>query len=207
MLVFVDESGDAGMEMKPGSTRHFVVAAVIFDRESDALACDHCINEVREVLRLSQGAPFHFCKTSHAHREAFLQAMAKQKFIYQATVVDKKSFLPGPVGKESFYQQVVGVAFRHLRPRLHGAHVAIHRSGGLDFGRRLCKYISQVMNGTGGREIVKQVRMAKSENDNLIQLADMVCGAVARSFRDDRNDRDCYRKLIRRRESDVKLYP
>jgi len=40
MLVFVDESGDCGIKGKAGSSQLFVIAAVIFEENLSAEACD-----------------------------------------------------------------------------------------------------------------------------------------------------------------------
>jgi hypothetical protein len=47
MWVYIDESGDAGMVAKPGSTRYFAVASVIFDSESERDGCDQRIDALR----------------------------------------------------------------------------------------------------------------------------------------------------------------
>ncbi|MFA6518596.1 MAG: DUF3800 domain-containing protein [Candidatus Shapirobacteria bacterium] len=36
MLIFIDESGDAGFRIQKGSSAHFVISLVIFDDELDA---------------------------------------------------------------------------------------------------------------------------------------------------------------------------
>jgi hypothetical protein len=138
---------------------------------------------------------------------AFLTAVAKFKFSCLATVVDKRVFLPVSAIKETFYQEIVTAAFARLEPYIHAAYVQIHRSGGKDFGRRLCKHIGARAPSNDERRIVKQVKLAKAEGNNLIQLADMVVGSIVRSYRDDRDDRDVYRNLIRKRIIEVIEYP
>ena len=39
MLVFVDESGDAGMKLGAGSSDYFVVTAVLFEDHDEAARC------------------------------------------------------------------------------------------------------------------------------------------------------------------------
>lgn len=63
------------------------------------------------------------------------------------------------------------------------------------------------MNEKDGPTLIKKVRTEPSHSNNLLQLADMVCGAVARSFRPDKPDRHVYRKLIRHRELGVQVWP
>jgi hypothetical protein len=58
-----------------------------------------------------------------------------------------------------------------------------------------------------GTCLIKKVSMEASHTNNLVQLADMVCGAVARSYNSQKNDRAQFRTLIRRREARVQFWP
>ena len=54
---------------------------------------------------------------------------------------------------------------------------------------------------------IKKVKIQDSKKNNLIQLADMVCGAVSRSFRSDSKKDQSPRSLIRHREIYVQFWP
>ena len=54
--------------------------------------------------------------------------------------------------------------------------------------------------------LIRKVQMEDSSKNSLIQLADMACGAVARSF-SDRKDAQSYRHIIRRKEAYVQVWP
>ncbi len=60
--------------------------------------------------------------------------------------------------------------------------------------------------GDGGRRI-KKVGMKPSHSDNLLQLADMVCGAIARACHQDKRQSDVFRRIIAHREVSVLLWP
>ncbi len=47
MLIFIDESGDAGMKLKSGSSAHVCIMAIGFDNAFDANACDRQIELLR----------------------------------------------------------------------------------------------------------------------------------------------------------------
>ena len=53
---------------------------------------------------------------------------------------------------------------------------------------------------------IKMVKVQDSEGNNLIQLADMICGAINRSF-SEKPDAPDYRKVIAPREISVQLIP
>jgi hypothetical protein len=208
MWVFVDESGDPGMELGSGTSDQFVVVAVLFESREDADACDRRIETLRAELGLSARSEFKFTKSSDRVREAFMKAVAPHNFFYVAAVIDK-----GRLGSDlfatpgSFYQYVTRSTFQLMKPRLAGAYVEIDKSGGRDFGRRLSKYLSKIMRERDGRSLIKRVKMAKSAGNNLLQLADMVAGALARSFKPDKKNYEVCRKLVALRELEVKHWP
>jgi len=53
---------------------------------------------------------------------------------------------------------------------------------------------SSLRNHLGDR--MKTLRFSESHRDILIQLADMCVGAIARSYREDRNDRKRWRDML-----------
>lgn len=91
MLVFIDESGDPGLKLDRGSSRFFVVALVIFEKNEKAVACDQRINLLRREIKLSSDYEFHFKKNSHRIRLKFLEAIAPYNFFYFAIVLNKDS--------------------------------------------------------------------------------------------------------------------
>ena len=62
MLVFVDESGDTGLNIGQGASKYFGIFMVIFEDNDEALSCDQRINLLRRELRLSENYEFHFHK-------------------------------------------------------------------------------------------------------------------------------------------------
>ncbi len=53
---------------------------------------------------------------------------------------------------------------------------------------------------------IRKIRLKGSASNNLLQLADVICGAVARSYKDTA-DATYYRKLISCRERNVEVWP
>jgi hypothetical protein len=119
-------------------------------------------------------------------------------------VINKRKLVPGALrDTESFHQYVVGLAFEIFKPYLRDAWVDVDRTGSLDFGRKMVRYLSKIMRQKNGKSILRRARAANSKNNNLLQLADMVCGAITRSFRLDKPNKDEFRNLIRHRELSV----
>lgn len=204
MLVFIDESGDPGFDIEHGSTPLFIVTAVAFRTDDVASTCRDRIRSVRAELSLPATAEFKFSKTSNRIREYFLNAIAAHDFFYMAAVFDKKKLaVPDLRIKKAFYQYVIGLAFELLKPHLEEAYLEIDRGGGEEFARHLTRYIAQISRDAAGTKHVKRAKLSGSHGNDLIQLADMICGAVMRSFKGD----DRFRALIKRREFEVRVWP
>jgi hypothetical protein len=206
MLVFVDESGDSGMKQKDGSSALFVISAVIFEENEGAEACDTKISHLRNDCFGHRACEFHFTKCCDAYREKFLQGVAGQDFFYLCFVLNKaKLYGPGFAYKDSFYKYTAKLLFENAKPYLREARVIIDRSGNREFRTQLQSYLKKKINTE--RQVISRVKTEDSESNNLLQLADMVCGAVARSYKapDEKGTR--FRKLIAHRELNVQMWP
>jgi hypothetical protein len=82
---------------------------------------------------------------------------------------------------------------------LESARVIIDGSGDREFKRELNTYLRRALSPGSLRE----VRFSNSANDRLVQLADMCAGAIARSYRTDRDFSDRWRKMLGPRIDDV----
>jgi hypothetical protein len=83
--------------------------------------------------------------------------------------------------------------------------VVIDKNGDREFLRRLQASLRKLSNPQG-IQIVRKVVMQDSRSNNLVQLADMTCGAVARSIISEDHD---YRSILRKngREKRVQCWP
>lgn len=209
MLVFVDESGDCGIAMKPGTSPHFVITLILFADPAEAEACDHAISELRLECGMNERAEFHFNSCHQSIRTRFFQRVVKYNFQYFAIVVNKAALNgPGFANKDSFYKYTASLVFSNAQDYLRRAKVVIDKCGDQHFKRQLGSYLKRKINDPQVQEpIIRKVTMEDSARNNLLQLADMVCGAVARSFRTDRSDRKTYRDIVKKREFRVQFWP
>lgn len=204
MLVFVDESGDAGMKFDKGSSEFFVVTAVLFEDLDEAQRCDDSFAELRRQLGFHELKEFHFNSEREQTRRAFLTHVNRFDFFYLAVVLNKRKLTgPGFQVKESLIKYTSRLVFENAKPNLTNATVVVDGSGAKEFRQSFANYLKKQLNSPEQRHI-KKVKMANSATNNLIQLADMVCGAVWHSVR--HCDRS-YRKLIGARELRVQVWP
>ena len=207
MLVFVDESGDAGMKGKQGSSALFVITAVLFEENEAAEECDRKIEELRNQIFKGRNIEFHFNKMCDAFRGRFLEGVSSQSFFYLSFVLNKeKLYGPGFQYKDSFYKYTAKLLFENAKPYLRDATVTVDRTGDREFRTQLEKYLKSKINTDA--QLIRKVKSESSHSNNLLQLADMVCGAVARSHRENKDeDVSRFRKMLGHRELSVQLWP
>jgi len=207
MLVFIDESGDPGLKIERGSSRYFTVGLVAFEDNDEALACDKRIDLLRRELRLLQDYEFHFHSNSNRVREAFFRAVLPYQFFYYGIVINKKNlFGKGFKNKESFYKYATGLLFENAKEKLERAIIVIDESGRELFKYQLASYLRKKLNSLNRHRIYK-VKMQDSKRNNLLQLVDMISGAVNKSLNKDKKDNKRFRNIIKPREIYVQMWP
>lgn len=193
MLILIDESGDAGFKVAKGSTPHFVVVMVVFRDLHQAEEASRAIAEARERLRVKP--EFKFSKCSSAVRDGFFEAVRPFRFAVRALVVDKARIYSPDLraSAERFYSYFVRLLLRHDVDLLAGARVKIDGRASHELKRDLAKALRD------GQSVLRManVKFTDSHRDNLIQLADMAAGAIARSYRQAvRKDADRWRAML-----------
>ncbi len=209
MLVFVDESGDTGLKLGQGSSDFFTVALVVFEENDEAQAADDRITLLRRELRKPADFEFHFKENSDSIRRTFLEAVVRYNFFYFGFVVNKTALYAESLPTtEVFYNYACGLIFESAKPYLDNALVKIDASGGRKFQRQLAAYLKTKINtSAGARQRISSVTANDSRRSNMLQLADMVCGAIARSYRTDKAEPGQFRKIIKHREISVQVLP
>jgi hypothetical protein len=184
MLVLIDESGCAGFKLSKGSTAYFIIGMIIFESFDVAQHTSLAI----ENLRLSLGVKpeFKFSKLSDKYRDIFFDEIANFDFKIQVLVVNKLAVYNDhfKTDKNSFYHYFVKNLIKYDDGILVNASIKIDGSGDKDFKKTLQSYLRKEL--TPGK--VKKFRFVDSKRDNLIQLADMIVGAIARSYKADKED-------------------
>jgi hypothetical protein len=206
MRAYVDESGCTGKKFDSGSTLFFCVTAVLFRREDDAARCDARIGQLRQELRVAK--EFHFSKCNHDVRVRFFTEMLAFDFVYFGLAIDKLKFMVAGLDfDEAFLQAPVVAIFTAAQSKIANATVVIDKTGSSEFRHSLAKNLRGDVNRQIGRDVIARVKHQASHSDNLLQLADMTCGAVARSVCKEKANATFYRNLIREKELFITLFP
>ena len=199
MLVFIDESGDAGFKVDQGASPVFVVAMVIFSTSDDSQRTAAAIEA--SGARKMHRPEFKFSKCADDVRDAFFQTVRACPFRVRAIVV-QKDVIYSPrlrTDKERFYEFFVRQMMTWDGGQLQDARVVIDGSGDREFRRDL----NSALRRRVGEGAIRDVRFKESHRDVLVQLADMCAGAIARSYRRDRDTPDRWRRVLSPRINDV----
>ncbi|MCB4756476.1 MAG: DUF3800 domain-containing protein, partial [Elusimicrobia bacterium] len=164
------------------------------------------IDLLRTELRLKPWVEFKFNKLTKIQRVAFLKAIFPYSFFYYGICIDKAKLTgEGFRVKESFYKYACQLAFLNAKPHLDQATVFIDGSGEKTFRRELQQYLKSRINQQDHTHL-RDIKTVDSSKNNLIQMVDMIAGAINRSL-GTKSDAIIYRKIINAREIYVQMWP
>ena len=209
MLIFIDESGDTGLKIDCKTTSpYFIVTLVLFEEHDQATLADKRIESLKTELGLRHEFEFHFSKLQPKWREHFLRVIAGHEFFYFAVVLDKAGLTAHGINSPTeLYRYTCGLVFESAKPYLRDAIVVMDGQGSELLRREMSSFLRKKAHPESPHESpIRKVKLQDSHKNNLLQLADMVCGAVARSLTD-KKDATAYRKLISHREMEVAHWP
>jgi len=197
--IFIDESGDAGFKFDEGSSRFFVIAAVVFDDALEAEKTSVAIKELKRKLGLPDDVEFKFNKSSKNTRVRFLKTINNSGFKVQCLTVDKSAVKDNKLKNEknSFYAYAIKTLLKYSRGSIVNAKIVLDGGGDRMFKRNLSSYLKKELN-QGDKKIIRNLKLIDSRENMLIQLADMIAGSLRRSHESRKNDKDAYKKIFRK---------
>lgn len=202
MNAYVDESGCLGMKIGAGSSTFFTVVTTIFHDRSQVTACYDRIESLKNEMRI--GREFRFTKCSHDQRVGFLKEMKQFNFNYFGLTINK-ALIAG--FSKPFLHFVLLASFAQHADSIVNASVVIDKTGSSAFRKMMAKKLKNDLNEQFDRSVIKQVKSVESHKNNLLQLADMTCGAVARSFHPERAAKYNYRQILSSKEWGITEIP
>lgn len=203
-LIFIDDSGDPGFKLDKGSGRIFVIACVVFDDKYAAEFADASIKVLKNKMKWKQNYEFKFHRTNDAEKKKFFNNLKTMDFEIYAIVVDKmKINSVNTKGVKAFYQKIIIETIAEVN---YQEEVEIY----LD-GRGDRKYRNKVM--TNIRKVlsekdvkIKKFKFVNSQNNNLVQLADMVAGAIHAEHNPEKRARQKLLKIIKEKIVKISKY-
>ena len=207
MLGFMDESGDTGFRFERNSSPYFVVTLVLVPDGEEAERLRRTIEELKATLR-KPSIEFHFTNTDDRTRQAFFSAIKPHDFQVIAAVCRKRNVhLQG--NHAEFLLSAFGAVLEHARDRglLTAANIKYDEAGGSAFQKKLSSQLLARVNGIEPGKYIKRCEPQSSDGNNLIQLVDMVCGAIARPYNKPDKKEQNHLELIKHRIYSVLEWP
>lgn len=199
MLIFIDDSGDPGFKLDKGSSKAFVIACVIFDDELEAEKTAVAIKEFRRKMKFPDTMEFKFNKSSKKVRKGFLTEISKYKFRVRAIVMQKEKIYGQELikSKESFYSYAIKMVLKYDNKTLRNARIKLDGHGERIFRQKLMTYLRRELN-IKKIKVVSQLRFVNSKTNVLIQLADMIAGAIYRKHTSNKKDAEIYYGILKK---------
>lgn len=195
MLITVDDSGGPGLKPGKGVTSYFAIAAIYFATDADAEKAKRKIKKLKDELRWKEKREFKFRKANAEVKTAFFKAVRNQNFTVSVVLLekdklDKKLFEKHP---SKLYNAAILRAIQGLGVNLEQAHIYIDGEGGNNYRKKAKTFFRQ--NLPAGA--MKELTYVDSVKDPLIQLADMVVGAIRYTL-GEKKDADDYFHMIKK---------
>ncbi len=202
MLVFIDDSGDPGFKLNKGSSDFFVIACVIFKDNLVAEEVALKMKKYRREIGWKDYREFKFNKTKKDYVREVLRRVAKYDFVIRAIVMDKAKIRSYELRnkQDSFYNYTIKEVLAKT-DSLVKADIRLDGHSGRQYRKSAAAYFRREINA--GSKKVSKVRFVDSHSNNLIQLADLVAGAINRSFQNDKTDSQDYLNIIKSRVEDI----
>ncbi len=199
MFVYLDESGDPGFAFRQGSSRYFVITLLLVD---DPIPLQSAIDALRVSLGFAAGNEFKFYHSSHEVRLSFLRMLRTQSFSARSLVVDKTLMTrPYMQRRETFYSFLVRMILDHDNDTIRDAMLILDESVKSKKSKQhLATYLRRELNANPAAPRLRGVRYHDSRSDNIVQAADMVCGAI---YAHHHRGEDVYLREIRMKIGDL----
>jgi len=178
--VFIDDSGDAGL--RNPNTNQLIVAAVIVVDENMKELLEDAINLFRRRLGWVDLHEFKFSKTEKSILIELINFVKHFDFKAYAVVLDKKNIDPGSIikSKMSVYNHTIKELL--VQVCKNNQIVVIDGKATKSHAEKIRTYLRQSLKENGIDNT--SIRFVDSRKDSIIQLADIIAGAIARSYKD-----------------------
>jgi Protein of unknown function (DUF3800) len=208
MPTFIDESGDTG-PTKDGGTSYFRLAAVWVPTIGDAALFRGKIQRLRLELGLPESFEFKFAKTHRKPelRKAFFSAALSQVFRFAVSSIDKTDIYWTSAHRHEQHWACATELAAALRTVYHQAEegresplkemIIVDDNADRDFLATIKRQFRGLESKRHpGSSMIGKVLFRSSLPDAMLQLVDMVCGAVGVMI--DGNDAVSYDQIAER---------
>lgn len=200
---FIDEYGTNSLEIeKEGITSHFILSAVLIDRQKENKAKE-ILQSIREKYFQNSEIKSSKVKNDNPKRRiAILNAIKEIEFSIYAIVVDKKEInTKGLSIKKSFYKYFHKELTNDLNKINSIIEFSADEIGSAEFMEGFLKYL---LNNTIQYNLFSpetKYRFSDSKHDDIIQLSDFIVGTLGKVFntKEQHEEADTFLEIIKER--------
>lgn len=195
MIIAIDDSGGPGLKPGKGVSSYFAIAAIYFRYDEDAERVRDRIKQLKVKLGWKGKREFKFRKDRPEIKKKFLATVKNEKFVISAVLLEKSKIHKREYYKNSgkLYNTTMLEAIHGLNIQLDKAHIYIDGESGTDYRKKVKTFFRQSLP----KGAVRELSYENSVDDPLIQLADMVVGAIRYTL-EDKKDANDYIKIIKK---------
>ncbi|MDO8265797.1 MAG: DUF3800 domain-containing protein [Candidatus Saccharibacteria bacterium] len=182
MKIAIDESGDSGRKFWKGSSKWFILTAVVVPDDKICGPTCQAVDNYRKIN--GNGQELHFAHNSHEQHVEFLKYMHDQEFIFASVCINKRRLIAKKPyvfrNKISLLNFAFEKLFVELKPWLDHPVVVMDTSGSKYLNHVLSNHLLRLFGSAhkGDHRYIERVRAVDSRNEPLVQLADYVAGSV-----------------------------
>lgn len=173
---FADESGDAGLGGQASSSRYFVVAMIQLPERASLVP----LSNLRQELNLSPYFEFKYHKTTNFQKNRFFSEIAEIPYRARVAILNKavsgrlfEKYSP----PELVIELIIGLALRASELDISN-DILIMDGATPSFRKDLRVRFSDRCKQNGRIRPFKNIIGADSKNEDGLQIADMIAGAV-----------------------------
>lgn len=210
VYAFTDESGAFGWDLdNPNVSTHFIITAIIVD-EKKLESLRVAVESIRQKYFQTGEMKSSRVGKNHSRRKRILAELLPLPFTVFSVVFDKRQLVnfKGLRYKSSFYKFMNNIVHKELRRAFPVLTIVADEIGGSEYMRSFSKYVEE------RQDIPSLLGEANfffenSQNDILIQLADIVCGTIAQEYDVHRktDDTPAFHKILEKKITRIELYP
>lgn len=203
---FIDEFGGFGFDFsKEDTSKYFILCSVIVKAEQLA-SIENSVDNLRKQFFSNSEMKSSNIGNNDKRRMSLITEILKLDFRIIALIADKEDFYKSAITnyKQVFYKYIHKLLYNNLYSVYPKLKIYADELGDDEFKEEFKKYVS---NNRPNYNIFNEYAFdfIDSKNSNLVQLADIIVGSIARKLNDDNAPN--YLEILKGKISHIEYFP
>lgn len=203
---FIDEFGGFGFDFsKEGTSKYFILCSVIV-KADQLTSIENSVDNLRKQFFSNSEMKSSNIGNNDKRRMSLITEILKLDFRIIALIADKEDFYKSAITnyKQVFYKYMHKLLYNNLYSVYPKLKIYADELGDDEFKEGFKKYVS---NNRPNYNIFNEYAFdfIDSKNSNLVQLADIIVGSIARKLNDDNAPN--YLEILKGKISHIEYFP